>query len=141
MTRHQPDVFTLWPDGFAVMLSLETVVSQAELDPRLVELIKLRCSELNDCSYCTRLHHARASELGVDETTLSELTNWSASEQFSEAERAALALTDMLTAPGSGDLTHAVNLARSHFSQTHIAQLVYTIATINAWNRLATIQI
>lgn len=140
-TVEQPDAFALWPDGFQAMLGLEAAIGETDLDPRLMELVKTRCSQLNACSYCTNLHQTLAGRLGVDESTLAEVTTWADSTRFSDAERAALAVADALTRPGSCDLDAAVAEARTHFDDTQIAQLAYIVATINAWNRLATIRI
>lgn len=142
MKSHEhPDTFALWPDGFQAMLSLEAAMGETDLDPRLVELVKIRCSELNACSYCTRLHQTLAGRLGVDDATVREVATWAGSASFSDPERAALAVADALTRPDSGDLDAAVATARAHFDDTQLAQLVYTVAAINAWNRLAIIQI
>lgn len=140
-TRNHPDAFTLWPHGFQAMLDLEAVIADVDLDLRLVELIKLRGSQLNRCRYCIDLHHTKAASLGIDDTTLAELTNWIDSDRFSPAERAALLVTETLTSCSTAESDGAITEARAHFTNSQIAQLAYIVATINAWNRIATIHI
>jgi len=123
------------------MLALETAVGDADLDPNIVELVKLRCSRLNGCDYCIDLHRTKATQLGADEDTLNEVDNWAISDRFSPTESAALALADALTRLTTDDPSQAAASARAHFTDTHIAQLIYIIATINAWNRVATVHV
>ena len=130
-------VFTDWPEGFAAMAALEAATATTDLPPRLVELVKVRASELNGCHYCRRMHREEAGRIGIDEATLDDLATWEDSSRFDPAERAALAVTDALTRPEGHRPGQAPAEMGDELSGRQVTQLAYVVATINAWNRLA----
>ncbi|MGP4114414.1 carboxymuconolactone decarboxylase family protein [Streptomyces sp. 4N509B] len=109
------------------------------LDPRLLELVSLRASQLNGCRYCVDLHTRRLRAAGEGEERLAALPAWRReAAPFDEAERAALALTEAVTLVPEGETADAVHgAARAGFDETRIAHLLWVIALVNAFNRLA----
>ena len=108
-----------------------------ELDPPLRELVKIRASQINGCAYCLDLHTRDARAAGEDERRLATLAAWREAHFFTDRERAALALTDAVTRLGEHGVTDDVWAeAAAHFDDVELAQLVWAIAAINAWNRI-----
>lgn len=109
-----------------------------ELDPALRELIKIRASQLNGCAFCLDLHLSDARAQGEDAQRLDTLAGWHDSPFFTARERAALALTESITRLTEGPVADAVYAeAERHFEPPELAQLIYAITAINAWNRLS----
>jgi len=131
------NIYRSFPAGYEAMLALEAACAAA-LDPVLFELVKLRASQVNACAYCTDMHWKDARANGETEERLYMLTAWRESGVYTDAERAALALTEAVTLVADGAVPPDVEAAaRQHLDEAAYAALVFTIATINAWNRLA----
>lgn len=113
-------------------------VDASGLDKGLVELLKLRASQINGCAFCLQFHLNLARKLGLPQRQLDQLAAWRDSHAFSARERAALAWTEALTrmsaAPVEGTLYAEL---QAQFSEGEIANLTAAIAAINAWNRIA----
>ncbi|MCK9894534.1 carboxymuconolactone decarboxylase family protein [Frankia sp. AgB32] len=125
------------PEGYRAMLGLETYVRK-HVDATLLELVKLRASVINGCSFCVDMHSRDALAAGESSRRLFAVSAWREAPFFDERERAALALTDEATRlgpDGVSDDTWAV--VTKHFSDREAADLVLAIATINSWNRIA----
>ena len=131
------DAFRAWPPGFRALLALDRTLSEGPLEHSLLELVRLRASRENGCAFCSDLHERAASTAGVADARLAALTDWSGSAHFDARERAALALTDALARPAAGVPDGLLEDARKAFSSEELCQLVYVIATIHAWNRVA----
>lgn len=128
---------TAAPGGFQAMLALHAQVKKSGLDPALVELVKVRASQLNGCAYCVALHVDEARKAGVSETRLHLLAVWREAPVYSDTERAALAWAETLTLLPEGQVPDAAWAAvRERFSTEQVAELSLAIAEINAWNRL-----
>ena len=98
----------------------------------------MRASQINGCAYCLDLHSKDARALGETEQRLYVLDAWEEAPFYSERERAAFALTDAVTRITEGHVPDAVfERARAHFNEQELTALVFTLTTINAWNRLA----
>jgi len=109
-----------------------------ELEPRLRELIRIRASQVNGCAYCLDLHTRDALAAGEDERRLATLAGWRESVFFTERERAAFAFTDEVTRIGDRGVTEDVwAAAAAHFDERELAELLWAIVAINAWNRVA----
>jgi AhpD family alkylhydroperoxidase len=109
-----------------------------ELDPRLRELVNLRASILNGCAYCIDMHTKVARGAGESERRLHGLAAWHEAPFFDDKERAALALSDAVTLISDEHVPREVwEEASAHFEQDELAQLVWAITVINAWNRIA----
>lgn len=133
------NVHQLDPKATAAVLGMENYVRHCGLDQRLLELIKIRASQLNSCAFCLDMHLRDARAHGEDQRRLDVLTAWhEAPELFSAAERAALALTEAVTRIGEAGVPDAVwTQVSGQFAQAEIVHLLMAIATINVWNRLA----
>jgi AhpD family alkylhydroperoxidase len=117
------------------MVALE---QEIELDPVVRELVKLRASILNGCAYCIDMHTKRARKAGESEQRLYALAAWRDAPFFTERERAALALTDAVTFIAERHVPVEVyEEAARHFDSEELAYLIWQIATINVWNRVA----
>lgn len=107
-------------------------------DPKLLELVKLRVSQMNGCAHCLHMHRHDALKLGETDDRLLLLDAWSESALYTERERAALAWAEALTCIAETHAPDAVyEEARSAFSEDELVALSIGVATINAWNRLA----
>jgi AhpD family alkylhydroperoxidase len=132
------DFYTASPDGLKAMIALETAVSKLPLEKSLIELVKLRASQINGCAFCLDMHTADARKGGETERRLYTLSAWRETPFFTPRERAALAWTESLT---QLSLTHAPDedyaLLSAEFSPKEMVDLTVAISTINSWNRLA----
>jgi AhpD family alkylhydroperoxidase len=127
-----------FPSGLEAMLGLEQAVRSSDLDPMLLELVKLRASQLNQCAYCLDMHSKDARARGEREQRLHLLAAWREAPVYSPRERAALAWCETLTTlsvTGAPDDVFAE--LEAHFSAEQIAALTFQIVAINGWNRLA----
>jgi AhpD family alkylhydroperoxidase len=124
---------------YRAQVALDRAVSESPLDAALYELVKIRASQINGCAYCIEQHTRDALAKGEDPQRLLALGAWHESPHFDERERAALALTDAVTriATDAERIDGAYEAAGAHFATEELAALLYAIATINTWNRLA----
>lgn len=108
------------------------------VDPALGELVRVRASQINGCDFCLDMHTRAALDAGEGRHRLDALAGWRESPLFTGAERAALALTESMTLiSGSGVPEEVLSAARAHFDEAGLAGLVWAIAAINTWNRVA----
>lgn len=135
------DVGSTTPTTFAALHQLtqdaEDLALQSGLDGTLIELVRLRVSQVNGCGYCQEVHTGRALDLGESQRRLHELANWSESEHFTEAERVALRLAESITRLDGGVPDADYRPAAEHFDRNQLVCLVWTVALINTYNRLA----
>ena len=124
------------PDVDDLVRMLGGLAAQAGLDKSLLELVKLRASQINGCAYCVQFHILAAEKLGVAADKLNLVVVWREAPIFSARERAALAWTEALTllTHGVGDEVYAA--ANTEFSPKELAYLSSAVAAINVWNRL-----
>ncbi|EWS80430.1 carboxymuconolactone decarboxylase family protein [Brachybacterium phenoliresistens] len=131
------DMATVAPDGFRAVLGLEKHCRQA-LPQELYEIVKLRASIVNGCSYCTDMHSRDAIAAGIPVAKLFGVAAWHESPHFDAAQRAALRLTDSVTRLGEDGVPDEVwDEAAAHYDASMLGELVLAIATINVWNRFA----
>lgn len=126
------------PAALKAMMGLEVAFHESTLEPELIELVKLRASQINGCAYCLDMHSKDARARGEEEQRLHVLAAWREAPLYSDRERAALAWCEALTRlpeTGAPDADYAP-LAEL-FSDEEIAALTYAIVAINGWNRLA----
>lgn len=132
------DYHAVWPAGFRGMLALERAVHDSDLEPALLELVKLRVSQINGCAYCLDMHSKDARALGEDEQRLHVLAAWREAPFYSARERAALSWCESLTRIADTGAPDADFEALTEvFSDEEIGALTYAIVAINGWNRLA----
>ena len=111
---------------------------EVELSPRLRELVNLRVSILNGCAYCIDMHTKNARRAQESEQRLYAVAAWHEAPFFDDKERAALALADAVTLISDEHVPREVwDEASAHFAPDELAQLVWAITVINAWNRIA----
>lgn len=129
--RHAP------PGALKTMMGFETYLSGCGLAPELLDLIKLRASQINGCAYCIDMHSKDLRAAGETEQRLYMLDAWDESPFYSERERAALAWTEAVTRITDGHVPEEVfEQARSQFSEEELANLTLAVVAINSWNRL-----
>ena len=127
------------PAAYQAMLGLEAFVrKQSKLEPALIELVKIRASQINGCAYCIDMHSKDARAEGETEQRIYALSAWQETPFFTDRERAALALTEAVTLVGEDHVPDAVyENARKSFSEEELVNLTLAIITINGWNRIA----
>jgi AhpD family alkylhydroperoxidase len=126
------------PDGLKAMFGLEQYGRHSGLESALLELVKIRASQINGCAFCLDMHSKDARAAGETEQRLYALSAWRETPFFSERERAALAWTETVTRVSE---THVPNEiyenVRQHFTEKELVDLTLAIVAINGWNRLA----
>lgn len=139
LTPHPPvDLHGAFPAGYRAMNRLEQAQAEGPLPHTLYELVKLRASQINGCAFCLELHQHEALRAGEDLDRLAVLRAWRESDRFTHDERVALAVTEAVTRIADGPMAPALEAeARRTFGEEGYAALIYAVATINAWNRLA----
>jgi AhpD family alkylhydroperoxidase len=128
------DFKKLAPDVNDAILALSQVVAKAGLDKQMLELVKIRASQINGCAFCVQ-YHILAAGLGVSVDKLNLLAVWREAPIFTDRERAALAWTEALTTLGHGVSNDIYAEVRAAFSETELAYLSSAVALINVWNR------
>jgi AhpD family alkylhydroperoxidase len=130
--------FRMWEDGYQSIRRLSGLVRESGLEPSLLELVKLRASQLNGCAYCIDMHTKDARASGESEQRLYALTAWRETPFFTDRERAALALTEAVTLVAETHVPQSVvDDAARCFDPDELTRLLFAIVEINAWNRLA----
>ncbi|HVV42344.1 MAG TPA: carboxymuconolactone decarboxylase family protein [Nitrobacter sp.] len=130
------DFKKLAPDVNNAVSALSQLAAKSGLDKQLLELMKIRASQINGCAFCVQYHVLAAEALGVSADKLNLLVVWREAPVFSARERAALAWTEALTTLGHGVDDEIYSEARAVFSDTELAYLSSAVAVINVWNRL-----
>ena len=126
------------PEATRAMAALGRISSQGGLDKLLLELVKLRASQINGCGFCIGMHAADARKEGEDQLRLDLLGAWHEAPCYSARERAALAWTEGLTRIADATIDDAAYAAvREYFSEEELVELTMAIVTINGWNRIA----
>ena len=124
--------------GLLHMYQMEAYLKHSGLEPALVELVKMRTSQMNGCAFCLDMHSKDARAAGETEQRLYGLNAWRETPYYTDRERAALAWTEALTNIQQGHVPDAVfNEVKQHFSDEEIANLTLAINQINAWNRIS----
>ncbi|QCI68082.1 carboxymuconolactone decarboxylase family protein [Phreatobacter stygius] len=126
------------PKAYAALRTLNAELNGLGLDPTLVELVKIRASQINGCAYCVHSHLSDARKIGVPPAKLDLLVAWAEAGVHSPRERAALAWAEAITGPpGPGATDAAYAAVREQFDEAEVGALTMVIATINALNRIA----
>ena len=115
--------------------ALSQLAGKAGLDKQLIELVKIRASQINGCAFCVQYHILEAERLGVSADKLNLLVVWREAPQFSRRERAALAWTEALTELGSGVSDEIFAEVSAEFSEKELIYLTSAVSVINVWNR------
>jgi AhpD family alkylhydroperoxidase len=123
------------PDAYEIVSALGQAAAKAGIDKPLLELIKLRASQINGCAFCVQYHILQSESLGMPADKLNLVVVWREAPLFSVRERAALAWTEALTLLTEGVSDEVYAQARAEFSEKELAYLTSAIASINVWNR------
>jgi AhpD family alkylhydroperoxidase len=123
------------PDLYQAVLALSQLAGKAGLDKQLLELVKIRASQINGCAFCVQYHILEAEKLGVSADKLNLVVVWREAPQFSKRERAALAWTEALTQLGGGVSDEVYAEASAEFSEKELVYLTSAVSVINVWNR------
>ena len=138
MRAHRMNAYQVAPAAMKALVAVETYLHGTTLGPQLIELVKMRASQINGCAYCLDSHSKELRKQGESEQRIYLLDAWRESPLYAPRERVALAWTDALTRISE---THAPDDVyeglREHFDDTEIVDLTTLIGMINLWNRLA----
>ncbi|MEO8098565.1 MAG: carboxymuconolactone decarboxylase family protein [Acidobacteriota bacterium] len=126
------------PEAYGSMLGLESYVKQSGLEASLLELVRIRASQINSCAYCLDMHTKDARAAGETEQRLYLLEAWRESPFYTERERAALSWTEAVTRISEGSVPDELyEDVRQKFTEKELVDLTMAIVAINGWNRLA----
>ncbi|WP_454783250.1 carboxymuconolactone decarboxylase family protein [Legionella sp. WA2022007384] len=126
------------PNAVKAILGLEQYVVNSGIERSLLELVRLRASQINGCAYCVDMHSADAKKAGESERRLHALVVWRESPFFTTRERAALAWTESVTLLSETHVPDELyNEVLTCFSEKELIDLTMAIITINSWNRIA----
>lgn len=131
------NIFQAAPEGTEAMMGVEAAIEKSGIEHSLLELVRMRASQINGCAFCIYMHSKDAVAHGEREIRLQMLDAWRESSLYSDRERAALNWTESLTRVAK---THAPDadyaMLREQFSDSEIAWLTLLIGAINLWNRV-----
>ncbi len=131
-------IYSLQPALPKALLSLGKAALDAGLSHQLIDLVKLRASQINGCAYCMHMHSAEARSHGIGQERLDVLPGWRETEAFSARERAALGFAEQVTLIAQGPPSDEAWAELSeHFSEAERVNLFAVLVAINGWNRIA----
>jgi AhpD family alkylhydroperoxidase len=137
MSAQRMNYRTAAPGAYEAVLGVESYVRQCGLEKSLIELVKMRASQLNRCAFCLDMHSKDARRNGESEQRLHLLSAWEEASVYTPRERAALAWTDALTLLPSTAAPDAVyQPLKHHFTDKEIVDLTVLVGVINLWNRI-----
>ncbi|MHB8580401.1 MAG: carboxymuconolactone decarboxylase family protein [Ignavibacteriaceae bacterium] len=126
------------PEGYKAMLGLQQIVDQSSIDHKLLELVKIKASQINGCAHCLDMHTKDAIAIGESEQRIHVLAAWREAPFYSPKERAALAWCESLTQISHAGATDRIyDDVENLFSPKELVELTLAIIAINSWNRLA----
>ena len=125
------------PEAYKALSAVEAYAANSSVEKPLVELIKLRVSQINGCAYCIDMHWKDRRAAGETEQRLYGLDAWEESPYYTPRERAALEWAEAVTTLGHERVSDRVyDVARSQFNERELVDLTMAIIAINSWNRL-----
>jgi AhpD family alkylhydroperoxidase len=126
------------PEATRAMSGLGKVVRESGLEPSLLELVKIRASQINGCAYCIDMHTKDARAAGETEQRIYGLSAWRESPYYTDRERSALEWTEVLTLIAQDHVPDEVyERVRPHFTEKELVDLTLAVVEINGWNRFA----
>ena len=132
------DFYKATPAGIRAMMALEQAIGQSGLEKSLMELVRLRASQINGCAFCVDMHATDARKGGETDRRLATVSVWREAPFFTERERAALEWTESVTLLAQTHVPDDVwERVKPHFTEREIADLTMLIVAINGWNRIA----
>ena len=138
MQTNRLDAYGVAPGAMAAMMGVEEYIKTSGLEGSLIELVKMRASQINGCAFCLDMHSKDARKHGETEQRLYLLNAWRESSLYTPREQAALAWTEALTLIAETHAPDAVfDDVRAHFTDKELTDLTLLIGQINTWNRFA----
>lgn len=132
------DILRVSPKATQAMFQLQKYVNDSGLEHSLLELVKMRASQINGCAYCIDMHSKDARAAGETEQRLYLLDAWREVSLYTPRERAALEWTEALTLIREGHVPdHVFDAVREHFSEAELVDLSLAVVAINGWNRVS----
>ncbi len=132
------DFYKASPEAIKAMIALEQRIGKSSLEKPLVELVRLRASQINGCAYCMDMHSADARKAGEDERRLATLGAWRETPFFTARERAALAWTEAVTLVSTTHVPDEVwESVQPEFTPEEMTDLTLLGVAINGWNRFS----
>jgi AhpD family alkylhydroperoxidase len=132
------DYYSASPKAMKAMIAMEALTSNLSIEQPLLQLIKIRASQLNSCAFCTDMHSVEARRAGESDRRLYAIAVWRDSGFFNPRERAALAWAEAVTLLAESHVPDDVyQQAREQFNEAEMVDLTIAVTTINSWNRLA----
>ena len=132
------DFYKSGPNAIKAMLGLQKQISASGLEKPLMQLVQIRASEINGCTFCLDMHHAEARTAGEDPRRLATVSAWREAPFFSDRERAALEWTESLTRVADTHVPDDVwDRVKPQFTPEELVDLTLLVTTINSWNRFA----
>jgi len=132
------DYYNASPKAMKAMLAMEALTRDLSIEAPLLQLIRIRASQLNGCAFCTDMHSVDARRAGESERRLYAIAVWRDSGFFNSRERAALAWAEAVTLLAESHVPDDLyQLAKAQFSEAELVDLTMAVTTINSWNRLA----
>lgn len=130
--------YEIAPEALKIMLEMEKYLQTTSLDKKLKELVKIRASQINGCAFCLNMHTTDARKLGETEQRLYCISAWEDCDFYTDAEKAALELTEYVTQVSTKRVPDKLyDHVRQYFSEKEYVDLVFMINQINSWNRLS----
>jgi AhpD family alkylhydroperoxidase len=138
LERQRADFYASSPEAIKPMIALDAAVAKLGLEAGLLDLVKLRASQVNGCAYCVDMHASDARKKGETERRLHALPVWRETPFFTPRERAALAWTEAVTLIATSRAPDAdYEVLCAEFNEKERVDLTMAIAAINSWNRVA----
>lgn len=132
------DAYKHAPGARTAMWGLERLVRDSGLETPLLELVRMRASQINGCAYCLDMHSKDARAAGETEQRLYALNAWRETPFFTDRERAAIEWTEAVTEVADSHVPDDIyERAREHFTEVELVNLTMAIVAINGWNRIA----
>lgn len=133
------DYYKIAPDAIKIMMNMEGYLGKhVTLDKKLMELVKIRVSQINGCAFCLMMHTAEARKIGETEQRLYGLNAWEECLFYTEKERAALELAETVTTISVTKVSNeSYEHVRTQFDEKEYTDLIFLITQINSWNRIA----
>src|SRR5690625_1162041 len=136
--KNRINYFKVAPEALGKIMELEKYVKKTAIDKGLRELIKIRVSQINGCSYCLDMHTKDARKLKVSEEKIDNLRNWKESDICNDKEKIAFELAENISLVSEKGVSDELYLqVREHFDEKDYVDLVMIINQINMWNRLS----
>lgn len=136
--KNRINYFKVAPDALEKIMDLEKYVKKTSIDSQLRELIKIRVSQINGCSYCLNMHTKEARKLKVPDQKINDLSNWKESDIFNTKEKVTFELAENITLISEKGVSDELYIrAREYYDEKDYVDLVMIINQINMWNRLS----